>query len=148
MIRPATTEDIPQLVALGTRFLAEHPMPAGASVNHLGAVLTWLIPSQFVCVVEHDGVLRGMLIGVLSHPWFDPSTPLAVELAWWVDPSMRGSMAGVRMLRAFESWATMHNAVIAVSDLVAPDGVPTIGTLTERLGYRLVERTFVKHVEV
>jgi GNAT superfamily N-acetyltransferase len=97
-------------------------------------------------VAEVDNWIVGAIVGRLTSPWFDPTARVAAELGWWVDPEHRGH--GAQLLREFESWARDQKAdCVALSDLLHTNAAPA-GTLLERHGYELVERSWVKGLVV
>ena len=102
------------------------------------------MPLGLVLVAEHDGEIVGGLMGLLTPLWFNQSATVASEVAWWVDPQYRGGAAGVRLLYTFEAWAKERGAAaVCLSDLVL-DGEQPAGSLIDKLGYTLVERSHVK----
>lgn len=147
-IRRAAKEDIDAMLALGaaffgfSRFAEFVPFdPAGARASVASCV-----DSGIAFVAEQDGLIIGGIIGVLCQVWFSPNSTTAAELGWWVDEDYRGSMAGVRLLRAFESAAKDAGAIaVSMSDLSAGGTWPA-GKLFEKLGYTVVERCQMKRI--
>ena len=143
-IRAATTEDIPALMRQGAEFAAF----AGTGVDTAKAesMLGELISSNAGCVIVLTDALAdvvGGIIGVLSEELWSRRV-VAQELVWWVAPEYR--RGGVRLLRAFEAWATMSGAAdVVVSDLATSD--EAVGHLYESRGYTLLERQWVRRVE-
>ena len=143
MIRPALSDDIPRLVAMGERFLTETVYRGRVPVNPaaMARTVTMLLHSDagVVFVSEQDGVVVGM-IGLLlyEHPITGEVT--ASELFWWVEPEYRGH--GVRLLKRGEQWARASGAqqvhMIALT--------PAVGQLYERLGYGYLEANYHKAI--
>ena len=143
-IRTATLADVPALVVLGTRFLAQAPLRVDVPGEVLARSTERVIEHGVVFVGEDRGVIVAMLAGVESSVWFDPETRIAIELAWWVEETHRGTLGSLRLVRAFEGWAAERGVHrIVFSDVVLPDG-RAAGPLIERQGYQLVERAFLK----
>jgi hypothetical protein len=72
---------------------------------------------QFIQVLEHDGELVGVLIGMKTeHPYFDIK-PMAHELVWYVKEEHRGNKKSVLMLRDFMLWAKQNecNRIVMTS---------------------------------
>ncbi len=151
MIRSATTDDLPALVEIGALMMAEHPASfdaPGVLRAEIGGVLGELIETgQCVRVAEAGGVVKGGFVGILSGVWYAPSIKVAVQLVWWVDPSVRASGLGVQLLADFERWASSVGAsYVVMADLVSKDGVPAMNGMVERLGYQTVERSHFKKI--
>jgi len=151
-IRSAVEDDLPELVAMGQRFLAYHPMsPRGDDVELAAALRLALLEGfLWVAVADEDRVLVGVLVAVHRRFWFTPpnSPALAVELAWWVEPSHRQGGAGIKLLRQFEQWAAETGSIgIVLSDIVGDDGESRIGDLVARAGYQLIERSHFKWLD-
>jgi len=143
VIRPATMEDVPALVAMGRQFaqtemyrdvLRENPeqmaIVAGNLIGHeSGAIL----------VLERDGILVGM-IGLVCTLHFLSGEMYAGEVFWWVTPGQRGD--GVRLLRAAESWAIEHGA--KALQMIAP--TERVGQFYDRMGFTRTEISYQKEL--
>ena len=141
MIRPATMQDVPALVAMGQQFaqtemyrdvLRENPeqmaILAGNLIDHEnGAIL----------VIERDDMLVGM-IGILCTVHFLSGELCAGEVFWWVTPGKRGD--GVRLLRAAESWAMVRGA--KTLQMIAP--TERVGQFYDRMGFTRIETGYQK----
>jgi N-acetylglutamate synthase-like GNAT family acetyltransferase len=137
MIRRATADDVPALVAMGARFLAEGPYAATrpTSADALEAFVAHMVSHAYVVRSDH-----GMLAG---HAFAHPITgePTASEVAWWVEPEARGGLAALRLLTHFEAWAADHG--VRAVQMIAPAGT-RLGRLYARYGYRELETTWEK----
>lgn len=145
-VRRATLDDVPALVDLGARFVGYSPY---------GDTLTWTredlaeglrtaIGDGVVFVAQHEERIVGLLAAIVTAAWFAPRCKAALELAWWMDPEHRGGTAALRMHSEFEAWARAQGATARVmSDLVV-DGEGTAGAMLDRLGYRQVERSWIR----
>src|SRR4051812_1751298 len=94
MIRRATLQDLPAMLALGVEMVAESPAwsrftysPVRTSES-VGA----LIQSEdgFVWVAERGGAIAGFLIGMASPHWACEAEMVS-ELLLYVHPAARGS---------------------------------------------------------
>lgn len=143
-VRPATESDIPTLLLLGADFAAW----AGHRFDPekvRGVLLTAVTSdTQVVLVYDVAGQVVGGLMGMLYVPWLIDSELWAVELAWWVDPTKRGS-AGVRLLQAFEQWGRDHGAVSVSMSCFATLDSPA-SQLLARTGYKPTEVTHYKEI--
>ena len=141
MIRRATVEDIPRLVEMGQRFIAEtkyRDLLVGDPERIYAIIIDLLsAPRGLVLVSEKDGALTGMIgLLVYNHPFSGLLT--ACEIVWWVEPEARSGRDGIRLLRAAEAWALEHGATHA--QMVAPNA--HVGAFYERLGYTEVETSY------
>ena len=141
VIRPATMEDVPALVAMGRQFaqtemyrdvLYENP-------DQITIVMTNLIDCEAgtILVLESESVLVGMM-GILHTPHFLSAEICASEIFWWVTPGHRGD--GVRLLRAAESWAKECGATKL--QMVAPN--ERVGRFYDRMGFKRIETSYQK----
>jgi GNAT superfamily N-acetyltransferase len=139
IVREATIDDVPAIVATGQRFIrgSVYRDLIGENPEQLGAFATWLLeqPDGAIWVLEHDGTVRGLLgATAFVHPM--DGTLTASEMCWWVDPDVRGH--GLKLLRAFEAWARTRGAHKTL--VVAP--TPDVERLYERLHYAKVETSY------
>lgn len=123
MIRPANHADIPGLVEMGAVMHAESRYsrmtydPAKVAV-----VLGMILERGAVFVAERDGEIIGGFAGVVEEHWFS-SDKVATDLALFVQPGKRGSLAAVQLLKAFLVWASEKGAVM--TDILINTGVRT-----------------------
>lgn len=147
-IRHATAADLTPLVALGSRFFEASPFATIAAFDAAAvrALVEQAMAGGVVLVAtDDDGAVVGGIMGTITGPWFAPTVPCAVEVAWWVDEHARG-MVGIRLYRAFEAWAREQGArAVVMSDLVTGGEAPA-GVLYNRLGYTLAERSHIKRL--
>ncbi len=141
-LRVATLDDVPQLVAMGRRFLAASHYRHVLAENpaQMGALATRLITQEDGDVLVLDrGDLVGMLgLLVFAHPL--SGCRVTSELFWWVEPEVRGD--GVKLLKAGERWAiAQHSEQL---HMIAPTA--RVGAFYTRLGYEATEIAFVKNL--
>lgn len=140
MIRPATNDDVPAMVALGDRFNRETPYAAHFAWNPeaMRQCAEQMIASEnaLVLVVEAVGAVVGMLGALLfTHPLSGERT--VSEVFWWVNPEQRGG--GIRLMRQAERWATEQGATRML--MIAPDGTD-VGRVYTKLGYQPLETSY------
>jgi len=144
VIRPATPEDMPELLRMGRAFFAATAFgEIGFEEDEARATLTLLAERGILLVAEQNG-LCGMA-GALVFPfYFNLSHLTAQELFWWVDPRARQSGQGAELLAALEAAARARGAksltMIALDEI---DG-PRVAELYRRNGYAPSERNFIK----
>lgn len=147
-VRRGTIEDIDALVDMGERFFAFSafseftPLDPDSVRNSLLS----LLDGGVVFVAEHEQQIVGGIVGMMTSVWFNQNVRTATELAWWVDEEHRTTSAGIKLYRAFESWAAEQGAqAIVMSDLVIRGAAPA-ENLFMKLGFTTVERSHVKKV--
>ena len=67
------------------------------------AVISFIEGGQFVMVIDIDGEISGVMIGIVFPTWFG-SDLIAVDIALYVKPECRG-FASVRLVKQFIAWA-------------------------------------------
>jgi N-acetylglutamate synthase-like GNAT family acetyltransferase len=145
MIREATPADIPRIVEMGRRFMAESAYNQHLSENpmQMRALALQIIsqPNGSILVSEKDGKLTGMLAFILFPHHFSGEL-IAGEVIWWVDPEARAGSTGLKLMRRAEEIAVGMGA--KKMQMVAP--TERIGELYKHLGYREVESTFQRNL--
>jgi GNAT superfamily N-acetyltransferase len=142
MIRHASLEDVPALVAMGGEFIASSSYCGrlGDSPEARAALMCRLVEDEagLLLVLDHDGP-RGML-GMVLYPHPLSGETIAGELFWWVDPAHRGH--GVALLREAEAWAREHGAVKV--QMIAPND--RVARLYQARGYAPLEQVLQKEL--
>ena len=136
MIREATLDDIPALMAMGEAFSEKAKLIDSVGYDPASAETTFRLMIEtpgYVILMTDDGALGGAAI---PHP-FNSAHILAQEVFWWAKRD------GLKLLAAFEEWASQRASSIRMGCLEAsePDRVAKI---YERRGYRPLERGFIK----
>lgn len=142
-IRAATSGDIPRLVEMGRRFIAETAYRdlVVANPQRITQIIEEVMaaPDGIVLVSVSERGIVGM-IGVLVYPHPFSGERTGFDLCWWVEPEARGH--GVRLMRAAEAWAREHGAT--QMQMVAPN--PRVEGLYQRLGYRAIEVAYQRRL--
>jgi GNAT superfamily N-acetyltransferase len=139
MIREADHTDIERLVLLGSFMHRESPrfsgltFDAGRLATTLGNVID--SPQGFAWVAESRGLVVGGLMGLLTPHWFSPDLT-ACDLALFMLPEHRGTMAPTRLLNAYVAWAHDRGAKQILLGLMTGLHVEQTEALCERLGWR------------
>ena len=145
MIREATPADIPRIVEMGRRFMAESTYSQHLAENpeQMRVFAEQIIanPKGMILVSEKDGNLTGML-ALYLFPHYFSGEPIAGEVIWWVDPEARAGSTGLKLMRKAEEIAVKMGA--KKMQMVAP--TERIGELYKHLGYREVESTFQRNL--
>lgn len=137
MIRPATPADIPMLLEMGQAFADRADLSAhvGYDPASMEATFSAMIERDEFCLFVGDsGAIGGM---VAPHP-FNHAQPIADELFWWSE-----GRDGLRLLEAYENWATERGAVVRMTALEAVNP-ERMKRFYERRGYQPLERAYVR----
>lgn len=139
MIRPATADDLPSLLALGERMHAESPRFSRLrfDADRLRSTLSSLIGSDsgFLWVAENAaGNLTGGMAAVVVQHWAS-SDLVATDLALFMDPSARGSLAPLRLLTRYRQWAAERGAKLIQVGVTTGVDTETTARLYEQLGF-------------
>ena len=145
MIREATVDDVPSLVEMGARFIAETGYRNHIAINPraLANLMIGLIDavSGVIFVSEKDGKPVGMIgAHVYMHPMSLES--VGAETFWWVEPEARGKGSGIRLLKKAEAWADERGAVRM--QMVAPN--ERVAKVYSALGYTKIEEQYQKDI--
>lgn len=133
MIRAATMDDVPALVAFGRRFHEAAGQPFGFDPDAAAVFAQGVIASPAGCALVSDA---GMIAGVLSPAYCAPDWRMAIEMAWWAEKD------GLALLRAFEAWARDAGAQeVRMTSLAS---LPRADGLLKRLGYEPAEISYRK----
>lgn len=148
MIRPATFEDIPVLVSIGSLFHSQTildellPYDSG-SVRHL-LEASIEKPECTVIVLELEGEVIGGIVGAVSPVYWNQSLLVGQQFAWFVRNSKRRGMASVKLLEAFEKWAFENGAVAVFSGAKNDANREGMDKLLSRKGYFNLESVYLK----
>jgi GNAT superfamily N-acetyltransferase len=144
VIRDATTDDIPRLMEMGARFVAETVYRERLVIDEDALTRTFRMlitaDSGTLFVSVAGDTVTGMIgLFVFEHPFTGELA--AHELFWWVEPEYRGH--GLKLLKCAEAWAAGAGAKHV--HMVAPS--PEVGRLYERLGYGYLEAGYQKAID-
>lgn len=155
IIREATMDDVPRIIAMAERFYPESPYPdiygdmpasqaAGLAIVAIqGFAAAGIVPG--VLLVAEDGdTLAGMLCLHIDPATFTPEV-IAGELVWWVEPEYRGGLLSVRLVKAGEAAAKARGATVMRMAHLSTSPAQA-GDLYERLGYRPSEVYYSKRL--
>jgi GNAT superfamily N-acetyltransferase len=136
MIRQATSDDLPRLMAVAAQFWALTPwFRMGVERDDIA------ICSTLENAIENGSCFvgdKGVIFGFMGPVWASPQHKIAVELAWW------GAGEGMELLAAFEDWAKDEGAIgVQMSTLGSADDARTEEKLI-KAGYRVSERGLFK----
>lgn len=144
-IRQATVADVPALVGLGMRFIAEttYADKIGSDPAKIAdlAHACLAAPNADIFVADTGAELVGCIaLHVFAHPMSGELT--AAEMVWWVVPEARG--VGVRLYRRAEQWAKEAGAVFL--QMIAPVAHANVGHFYEMIGFTPVETMYQRRL--
>jgi hypothetical protein len=147
IVRPATTDDIPWLLAelaAFDRFFGSS-RSLFPSIEYAEGVLTGVMTDHLFLVAESPHGPAGFIAGTITPHGLNPAIVVLAELFWWVAPEHRGSRAALLLLNAYVAagkarahWITM---TIEAESPIGPH-------MLYRRGFRFKEASYLLEVGV
>lgn len=139
MIRLATFVDVPRLIEMGIRFVAEttYSQFIKPDVEALDRLFCRMIESneQVIFVSGDDKKIDGMIgVHIYAHPMSGEKT--GAEAFWWVEPESRGH--GVELFDRAEAWLKVMGAKRI--QMIAPNEY--VARFYRKRGYRKFEEQY------
>jgi L-amino acid N-acyltransferase YncA len=105
MLRDATKEDVPSIIEM---LEALHKISSFApldfsEIQTKRAIYSFIDSGQFVRVIDNEGDVTGVFIGIVAPCWFGMDF-IAVDMSWYVKPKSRGRDS-VLLVKEFIQWA-------------------------------------------
>ena len=147
MLRQATVDDIPAIIALA-RPTFEAFVPFGGSEEMVSHTLAGLAQfGGYVRVSEVDGQIGGFLAGLVAtfKPW--AADKCAVEVLFYVAPEHRKGRLAVTMLKDFIEWGRQKDCRLVAVTANAMAGGDRVGKLYERMGFAPVETAYLRRID-
>ena len=151
MIRDALEADIPRILEMSRRFLAEGPYRDDVidkeEVTNALALRLVQSPEHRVLVSDEGGKLTGLVV-MLIYPHYFSGERTAGELIWYVEPEHRQSWTGIALARAAERVAReMGATTIQFTAPATATADKDIAKMYELMGYHAVETTFSRSLK-
>ncbi|WPE28059.1 hypothetical protein PshuTeo1_37940 [Pseudomonas hunanensis] len=148
MIRPATHEDIPRLVELGTLLhdtssYAHTGFNADKVARFLGQLIDGL---GVVFAAEVNGEVVGGFAGAVTEQWFSDDL-LAYEYSIFIEPSKRQGLIALKLVLAFQAWAKAKGAKEIHMGITTGISVEGTSRLYRKLGFTYVGPLFKMEVD-
>lgn len=139
VIRRAEVADIPELVGMGRRFLAMSPHSGMGEFDAeaVARVLRFMIESPTSLVLTNGD---GAIGGVQAPLYFDPSRTMMEESFWWAEKGGRD------LLKAFQKESALMGSHYLMLSTLENDRSHLIDRLVSAMGYRPLERRYVKEL--
>ncbi|MDP3164367.1 MAG: GNAT family N-acetyltransferase [Hydrogenophaga sp.] len=139
-LRPATPDDIPGMLELGRRMIAEGSYSTFEySPDRVAAFLVPLISHGFAWVGEADGGLMAVMLGDVVTPWFSQER-MGVEYVLYLDQQHRSGMAAARLIGRWAQWCKDRGAVQLRPGVTT--GNESANRLYERMGFERAGAVF------
>ena len=148
-LRLATEEDIPAIKRMSYLFYDHSPYSSFEIDDEKVTALTTDIlkdKTKNIVILSCQPDPVGMIVG-LSNEFMFNRKKIAMELLWWMDPEYRKSRDAIKLVEAYEYWATnVAKADIVQLSLLTTEQAPQIEKFYSRRGYKLSEKSFFKKV--
>ncbi len=147
MIRVATFDDLPALVALSRLYHEEaHDwLPFDEAYVRENFRTRCIDTVEGMCwLLDHDGQAAGYLAAAVTQ-FFAAPVKVAVELAWFVKPEARGR--GVDLIPDFENWAQWKGCAgcsLSMNEFPDERRNASMARLYSGRGYKPYERGYLK----
>jgi GNAT superfamily N-acetyltransferase len=132
-VRPVRAGEAPALREFRLRALADAPTAFASSVEleaaHPDSHWNELVAAATIFVAEQDRAWVGMAAG----RWYDREQGVAQLWGMWVDPVIRRSGVGARLVAAVDRWAAEQGARLVRLGVI--DGAPDVEAFYVRLGF-------------
>jgi len=143
-IRPATEDDILDILIIGRQFAREckYPFDKDKTAQSISQVIN--NPDGIVFVWEDDsGDIVGAILALIIEPFLS-RIKQAHEMAWFVEKESRGKGGAIKLVKALVDWAEAHGA----EELIMGDihTLQDLGPLYSRLGFTLSEKLYTKEL--
>ena len=146
MIRPATEDDIQEIVKIGRLMHQESDEYREISYDDekvQESMLGLLKCGGVIFLYERDGELRGGLAGSIGEFWFSREK-IAGDFALFIKPEHRQGMIAVKLILAFQSWAKQLGAKRIQMGVTTGVHAEQTGRLYQSLGMRYAGLLFNK----
>ena len=148
MIRPATKEDIPALVALGGMLHSESSYSNLRFIPEKVAVFLQRVidGAGVVFVSEKDGEVNGGIAGSVMEHWFSDEK-IAFDYSLFISPKYRQGIAALRLMHAFCEWAKLKGAREIRMGITTGINVDGVARLYRSMGFEDAGILFRKEVD-
>ena len=147
MIQQAGVEDISRLTPLGDEFFREASLPGPFDAGVFTAYWVGLIESGAGAIFfSEDASGPTAAIGGVCLPDFNTGHVVAVEMFWFCTKAAR-SMTSIRLVNAYEQWASGRGAQRVCMVHLATDRANELRAFYARRGYRPLECYYWKDLE-
>lgn len=152
-IRLATDKDIKGILSMAQEFFSASPYSKYLDLDQDKAelIIKELILSQpngtgVILVIDTEDGLGGCLAATITETLFSRDK-IANEVVWWVNPNIRNSKAGAKLIEGYLFWANLCNCkFISLSTIEALDPEHKIQDFIISQGFTPTENSFLKAI--
>ena len=147
-IRQAKIEDTDSIKLLIFQFYEESLREYKLSFDWdtLTNTITTFINSHIGLVAEKDGVIIGVIGGVVTNSIFDAKQKVGQEAIWYVDKSERKGTVGIRLLKAFEEECKKRGVNFVIMICMCNLYTELLDRYYKSKHYQLLENHYIKEV--
>ena len=136
MLRACSVDDVPALLPLleGVMLESDRYKNMTPEYDYVTEQIYFLIEHGIALCVEQDGEIAGVMLGVVSSPWYS-SRLEAAEFILAVSKDKRGGWMAVRLIKEFQrlakekgAWRMHAGATLGINDWL-------VKALYRRLGF-------------
>lgn len=151
MIRFATTDDMVWLLEMLYQFHEESPykhipLNEGYVKGYLSGILEADKNQTILLIAETEDGIRAGFLAATKTVFHLTGTPIAAELAWWVEAPFRGTPAANKLKEAFEYWASVVGCKSIQMCTMTNQYHDILGRYYKRNGYTHAETSFLKEI--
>lgn len=148
-IRTANKFDTPYILDMLKNYRGNTPIEILKNANneeYVSKMLRHVLLGGGLCLIAEKDEPIGFIVGIITNNMWDPDIKILEELAYWVEPSHRGSTAGYRLLKEYNTIANtmLEEKKIHWHTISKMINSPDLDY--ERFGYRKIEEKWVAGV--
>ena len=149
IIRKVTREDKPQIIELIIQFYVESLRDFGIKfdLETLYETVQNFIDNQIGIVAEKEGVIVGVIGGMLAPSMFDKSQKIGQESIWYVTQKERKGSMGFKLIKEFERECIKRGANAIIMIHMSNLYPEVLDRLYKMNGFRLMESNYIKGVK-
>lgn len=144
-IRRANFKDLPAVLPLLKQFHYESLSDFGLGFDEKNAMQTMetFVKNQVGIIAEIDGVIVGVVAGILSPYYLNYSVTIFQEAIWYIKKEFRGGLLGMRLLNFIEDFCEEKNYFLVMVNMANLNNQKMSDFYMGR-GYRLMENQFIR----
>ena len=143
VIRQATLNDFDAILDMCEEFWSHTQFTEPFEREHCAVMVQMSYDHGLLAVYDSQGP-QGFIAAVKSPLLGSAYAITATELAWWVNPPFRGTMAGIKLVNELERLSKLQDVKYLNMAFMETSMPQAVRTLYEKLGYTLQETVFTK----
>jgi N-acetylglutamate synthase-like GNAT family acetyltransferase len=148
MIRSARPEDANAIVNLVMEFKDEslHEYSMSFRTKTIFKIVKNLINDGVCSVIDDNGNISGVVIGLVFPSIFDEHILIAQEMIWYVSEKFRHGIGGIRLLKFFENECKKKGVRQIIMVHMGNSKAEKLELFYKKIGYKELERHYIKEV--